>query len=148
MTGRRLIGWWLMAVVLAPLPAAALEFLSVAEPTVLYDAPSAKAKPRFVVARDTPLEMVVTVGAWVKVRDLEGDLAWIEKSLLAAKRTLIVRAERGQVRSAAADSASLVFEAERNVVLDLVEVGPPGWAKVKHRDGQSGFVKATQVWGL
>ena len=24
----------------------------------------------------------------------------------------------------------------------------PGWAKVRHRDGVTGFVRATQVWGL
>jgi len=41
-----------------------------------------------------------------------------------------------------------VFEAERDVVLELVEAVPGGWVKVRHRDGQSGFLKAPQVWGL
>ena len=148
MAGRRGFGFWFSLSLLAPGSALALDYLSVAEPTVLYDAPSAKAKPRFVVARDTPLEVVVTLGALVKVRDVDGDLSWIEKSALAAKRTVIVRAERSQVRASADESALLVFEAERRVVLDLIESGPPGWVKVKHRDGQSGFVKAVQVWGL
>ena len=35
-----------------------------------------------------------------------------------------------------------------DVVLELVEPGPAGWARVRHRDGQQGFVKATQVWGF
>ena len=148
---RRIAGLQLAAVVgmsLTALPALAIDYLSVAEPAVLYDGPSNKAKQRYVVARDTPLEMVLTVGNWTKVRDQEGEMTWIEKSALAPKRTVIVRVDRSQIRAAAVDTAPLVFEAERQVVLDLVEKGPAGWAKVKHRDGQTGFVKAAQVWGL
>lgn len=128
-------------------PALALDYRSVAEATALYDAPSQKAKPLFAIARGTPLELVVTVEGWVKVRDQKGDLAWIEKRLLAEKRTVIVRGDRAQVRAQADDKAPLVFDAEKDVVLDLVEPAA-GWAKVKHRDGQQGFVKAAQVWGL
>jgi SH3-like domain-containing protein len=61
---------------------------------------------------------------------------------------VIVRAERAQVRAAADDKAALVFEAERDVVLELVEAAPGGWVKVRHRDGQGGFLKVPQVWGL
>ena len=82
------------------------------------------------------------------MRDSRGDLAWIEKKQLAEKRNVIVRAERAQVRAAAEEKATLVFEAERDVVLELVETVPGGWARVRHRDGQSGFLKAPQVWGL
>jgi SH3-like domain-containing protein len=77
-----------------------------------------------------------------------GDLVWIEKKQLAEKRNVIVRTDRAQVRVAAEDRATLVFEAEREVVLELVETIPGGWARVRHRDGQSGFLKAPQVWGL
>ena len=148
-----LAGWPLIAISLLVLatPAFALDYLSVAEPAVLYDAPSAKARQLFVIARDTPVERVVIVGAWVKVRDSKGDLVWIEKQSLSEKRTLLVRADRAVVRTAADDNAAVSFEAERDVVLDLVEAAPAvpaGWAKVKHRDGQSGFVKVAQVWGL
>lgn len=129
-------------------PAWALDYRSVAAAAVLYDAPSQKAQPQYVVARGTPVEAVVAVEGWVKVRDLKGELAWIEKRQLDDRRTLIVRAARAQVRAQADDKAALVFEAEKDVVLDLLEAAPPGWAKVKHRDGQGGFVKAGQVWGL
>lgn len=133
---------------LVALPSWAIDYLSVAEPAVLYDGPSFKAKQRYIVARDTPLEMVLAVGNWIKVRDQEGEMTWIEKSALSSKRTVIVRVDRSQIRAAAVDTAPLVFEADRQVILELVEKGPAGWAKVKHRDGQTGFVKAMQVWGL
>lgn len=130
------------------LPAAAADFRSVSERAVLYDAPSTKAKPLYRIAAGTPVELVVSVDAMAKLRDAKGDLAWIEKKYLAEQRTVMVRVERAQVRAAAEDKAALVFEAERDVVLDLVEAAPAGWAKVRHRGGQVGFVKAAQVWGL
>jgi hypothetical protein len=34
------------------------------------------------------------------------------------------------------------------VVLELVEAASGGWVKVRHRDGQGGFLKVPQVWGL
>jgi len=130
-------------------PAWALEFRSVAEAgTVMFDAPSQKAKPLFIIAPGTPVEVVVSLGEWTKVRDATGDLAWIERKSLADKRMLIVAAKSAEVRSQAEAGAPLVFEADKDVLLELVEPGPPGWAKVRHRDGQSGYVRASQVWGL
>ena len=128
--------------------ALALDYRTVAEAAPVYDAPSAKAKPQFVVLGGTPVELVVGLEGWSKVRDSRGDLVWIEKKHLADKRNVIVRADRAQVRAAADDKAALVFEAERDVVLELLEGVAGGWARVRHRDGQSGFLKAPQVWGL
>lgn len=133
----------------AAAPAWALEFRSVAENgVVLFDAPSQKARPLYIIVRDTPVEVVVSLEGWVKVRDVAGDLAWMEKKSLAEKRTLIVTAKRAEVRGQADSSAQLIFEADKDVLLEFVEPGPLGWAKVRHRDGQSGFVRSNQVWGL
>lgn len=129
-------------------PAQALEFLSVSEAAPLYDAPSSKAKPLFVIAAGTPVERVVSLEGWSKVRDSDGGLAWIEKKYLSEKRNVMVRVERAEVHAAADEKSPLVFAAERDVLLELVEAAPGGWIKVKHRDDQSGYLRATQVWGL
>lgn len=127
--------------------ACALDYRSVSETAVLYDAPSQKAKPLFVMAVGTPVEAVVALDAWVKVRDMAGDLAWIERRQLSEQRTLQVRNEAAVVRREASDAAPVVFTAEPDVVLELIEPGPPGWTRVRHRDGQQGFVKSAQIWG-
>ena len=147
MAPRRFVTLLIPLAVLAS-PARALDYRSLTEAAPAYDAPSVKAKPLFVVLAGTPVELVVSLEGWSKVRDSRGDLVWIEKKYLAEKRNLIVRADRAQVRAEADDKAALVFEAERDVVLELLEAAPGGWVKVKHRDGQSGFLKAPQVWGL
>ena len=140
-----LVPWVTLA---AAAPARPIAYRSVAAAAPLSDAPSAKSKALFVALPGTPVELVVSLEGWSKVRDSRGDLAWIEKGHLTEKRNVMVRAERAQVRAAADDKAALVFEAERDVVLELLEAVPGGWAKVKHRDGQAGYLKAIQVWGL
>jgi SH3-like domain-containing protein len=127
--------------------AAALDFRSLNETAVLYDAPSQRARPLFVIAAGTPVEAIVALDAWVKVRDMKGDLAWIERRQLADKRMLQLR-ERAQVRSEPSESAPPVFEAEADVLLEYLEPPAAGWVKVRHRDGPQGFVKSSQIWGL
>ncbi|MDI6749857.1 MAG: SH3 domain-containing protein [Rhodocyclaceae bacterium] len=138
----------LLALAGITLPAGALDYRSITEAAVLFDAPSQKAKPLYVIAAGTPVEVVVSLDAWSKVRDMKGDLAWIERRQLSDRRMLQVRTGGAQVRSEASDSARLVFEAESDVLLEYLDAGPPGWVKVRHRDGETGFVKASQVWGF
>lgn len=125
----------------------ALDYRSVAETAVLFDAPSAKAKPLYVIAAGTPVEAVVALDTWVKVRDMKGDLVWIERRLLSERRMLQVRNAVAQVRANPEENASVVFSAEPDVLLELIEPAGTGWVKVRHRSGQEGFVKTAQVWG-
>jgi len=128
---------------------AAAEFRSVGDnPAVLYDAPSEKAKKLYMLSPGYPLEIVVALEHWSKVRDAGGELSWIENEALGDKRTLMVNVALADVRAAADDGAPLVFQAEQGVVLDLVELTGTGWARVQHRDGQSGYIRIDQVWGL
>jgi SH3-like domain-containing protein len=143
----RRLGFILIAAGMA-VPAWAFEFRSVAESAaVLYDAPSAKAKKLYVVNQGYPVEVVVLVEGWIKVRDINGDLTWIESKNLTDKRTVMVKVPLAQVRQSADENSPVVFQAQQHVILDLLEVGSGGWLRVKHRDGQTGFVKAVQVWG-
>ena len=128
--------------------ASAVEFRSVQDPTaVLYDAPSRQATPLFVVSRSYPLEVIVHLEAWVKVRDHAGALTWIEKKALSDKRMLLVTAPVAEARQRPEDSAPAVFVAVQNVALELLETAPNGWLRVRHSDGATGFLRAAAVWG-
>jgi SH3-like domain-containing protein len=134
----------------------AADFLATADAaTVLYDAPSAKARPLFVLGRDTPLEVIVPVEGWTKVRDVGGTIGWVEKKSLADRRSLVVRVPVADVHASPEDAAPLAFRAEQSVLLELAEpatglttTATPGWVRVRHRDGQVGFVRIAQVFGL
>lgn len=133
----------------AATPALALDFKAVEAPvTILYDAPSAKGKKLFLLKKYTPLEVIVALEGFTKVREPEGAIGWVEKKNLSDQRQLLVTAAKAQVRVAPAADAALVFEAEKGVALELVEPARDGWAKVKHLDGATGMVRITQVWGL
>ena len=134
---------------LAASAAPAGEFRSIAEnATPMYDAPSVKANKLFVASRFYPVEVIVQVDNWTKVRDAAGDLAWVEKKNLTDTRTVVVTAALADVRQKTEDGAPLVFQARQGVALEIVELGVGPWVKVRHRDGQTGFVRASQVWGL
>jgi SH3-like domain-containing protein len=163
--------------------AQAAQFVAVGErPTILYDAPSQRAERQFVVSRQYPLEVLVRLEQWTKVRDMTGDVGWVENKALGMRRFVVVTADSAEVRSAATDAAGVAFTAQRQVLLEVLDaptpapaaspavgapaVGTPaaagapttaggspaalaaGWVRVAHRDGQTGFVRASQVWGV
>lgn len=129
--------------------AAAAEFRSVGDnAAILYDAPSTRANKLFVAGKQLPVEIISTDGTWVKVRDSAGDLAWIERKALTDKRTVIVTVPTADIRQKPEAEAPIAFQAQQGVVLDLVETGNTGWARVRHADGSSGYVRFNQVWGL
>ncbi len=135
------------ATMLAPVATAA-DFKSVgAAPAIMYDAPSEKGRKVFIAPRGMPVEVVLSYGEWTKVRDVSGDLSWVEARALDARRHVIVNVAGAKVRSAADEASPVVFSAERGVLLELAEPISSGWIKVRHRDGQGGFIRAPEVWG-
>ena len=136
------------ALLLQAASAFAVEYRAIGEqPAVLYDAPSAKADRLFVATRYYPFEVLVKLDHWTKVRDADGAVAWVEKKSLGNQSMVLVTVPLADVRGAASAQAPLVFEAYKSVILEVVEPAAEGWLKVRHRDGQSGYIRTTHVWG-
>lgn len=140
---------WLAPILLCgAFHAHAADFVSVGESSaVLYDAPSLKAKKLFLVNRYMPFEQVVTLDNWVKVRDRSGGLYWIEKRVLSNKRYLFALLPLLDVRAEPDFAAARVFQVRQQVALERVEATGTGWLKVRHKDGEGGYVRSTEVWG-
>lgn len=127
----------------------AIEFRSIgASPVVLYDAPSTKGGKLYVAPRGMPVEVVLTYGTWSKVRDMAGDLSWVESKDLIARRNVTVKVSNAKIRTTPDESAPIAFSADKNVLLEMAEAATGGWVKVKHRDGQLGYVKISDIWGI
>ena len=107
------------------------------KPSVMYDAPSTL----------TPLELLVRLDKLTKVRDMEGAIGWVENTSLGERRHVQVSSATAEVHANPAANAPLVFEAQRMVVLEVTGTTTDGWLPVKHRDGQAGFIRLSQVWG-
>ena len=126
----------------------ALEFRSIAaDRTVMYDAPSLQGRKLFLASRLYPVEVIVSLESFAKVRDVSGGLAWVEKKNLSDKHMVLVNVPLAEVRQSPDEKAALIFQAERSVVLELLEYTGTGWLRVRHPDGAVGFIRIAQVWG-
>lgn len=151
---RLILALWCLAPWAAP--ALAADFRATGDPaTVLYDAPSLKARPLFVYGREVPVELLVSVEGWTKVRDAGGTIGWMQTKSLTDKRIVVIRPAFADVRAAPEEGAPVVFRAEKDVLLEVTETAAtptasatPGWVKVRHRDGASGYVRLAQVFGF
>lgn len=128
--------------------AQAADFSSVAPPyAVMYDAPTQKGRKLHIAPAGMPVEVLLTRGDWARVRDASGELSWLQSSALLPRRTLIVEVDQAAIRSAESESAPVVFTVAKGVLLELAEPIRSGWIRVRHRDGESGFIRAAEVWG-
>ena len=137
-----------LLLLLAAAGAQAADYLSVNEDAaVLYDGPSREAKALYVVSRFYPLEVIVNLDAWVKVRDHAGALSWVERKALGPQRMVVVTAPSAQARVRPDENAPPAFVAVQFVVLELLGHAPGGWLRVRHPDGANGYVQTKLVWG-
>jgi SH3-like domain-containing protein len=127
----------------------AVDYKSVgSEPAILYDAPTLRANRLAIAPRGMPLEIVFAQNDWIKVRDSTGALSWVEKKSLVDRRTVVATDPVPvEVRAAPDDGAPSVFRVQTGVLMDLAGAPSAGWVAVRHRDGQSGFVRVGSVWG-
>ena len=138
----------LLALLVGATAAQAVEYVSVSESSaILYDAPSIKAKKLFVVNRYMPFEQVVTLDSWVKVRDRSGGLYWVEKRLLSNKRYVFALLPLVDVRAAPDFGSARLFQVRQQVALERIDSTGTGWIRVRHQDGNTGYVRKTEVWG-
>lgn len=119
------------------------------EDAVMFDAPSDKAKKRYQAPRGMPVEVLAVLQVWVKVRDMQGDVAWVHRDDLADRRTVIATDVIPLYKEPSADNGEW-FQVAHGVILDLQEERPVSehFVRVHHADGQTGFVDMNQVWGL
>jgi len=122
-----------------------------ADATIAFEGPSAKATKQYLYSRGTPLEVVVQIEGWLKVRDALGALAWVEKKTLTDRTNVQIKSPTADALASPDAASSIVFRAENGVLLMLVTPQPPNagaWAQVRHRDGQVGFVRMDALFGL
>jgi SH3-like domain-containing protein len=128
----------------------AAEYQSVGnDPAILYNAPTLRGNRIAIAPRGMPVEMIFAQeDGWARIRDSSGGLAWVEKKSLVAKRT-VVATDPGvlDVHAAPDDNAPIVFRVQPGVLMDLAAPPAGGWVNVRHRDGQSGYVRVGSVWG-
>lgn len=125
----------------------AFDFKTVTDNAVVYDGGSRQANPQFIVLRGTPVEVIVTVEKWVKIREQSGGIGWVERSQIGNAKNVIVLTTT-DVRQQPDNTSPVVFSAAKDLLLESMDQPVGAWIKIKHRDGQTGFVPRRAIWGL
>ncbi|KYF73936.1 hypothetical protein BE11_50540 [Sorangium cellulosum] len=124
------------------------ELLSVKVPVANFRAgPSTSEPVEFTATRYYPVKVLERAGGWCKIKDFEGDLAWVADRLLARIKTVVIKVPRGNVREAPTTSAEVAFRAERGEVFKVLD-RKGRWLRVVNVEGAKGWLREDLAWGM
>jgi len=127
------------------------DFISVkSKQAILFEGPSSTTEKIFIVTEGYPLEVLVSLKDWKKVKDHNGKISWIESKHTQNERTVLILKDDAVIFNQANDKSHKLANVDKFVVLKLnssMFVGD--WAQVKTQiEGLIGFINSREVWGL
>lgn len=94
-----------------------------------------------------PVEVVEEFDAWRKIRDEDGTIGWVHKTMIDGRRNVMIIGKTAQIVRASDDKESRpIIKVEPTVVARLVECGKE-WCKVQV-DGRKGWIEKKALWGV
>jgi SH3-like domain-containing protein len=92
-----------------------------------------------------PMEVIAETPDWRRVRDPDGEVTWMHRSILSGRRTVVTTAST-PMRARADEDAPAEAVAEAGVILAL-ERCRTGWCRVEAQ-GYRGWARADALWGV
>jgi SH3-like domain-containing protein len=137
----------MMLLLFYPMQASA-EMKSVRVKTANFrEAPADDADILFTADRYYPVKIVERKSGWAKVRDFEGEVAWVAERLLNREKTVVIRVEYAIARDKPETSGKQVFRASWSDAFLVKEVRT-GWVSIEGPDGKEAWVLQEATWGL
>ena len=127
------------------------EFMSVsAKQSAMHEAPSDSTKKIFIATEGYPVDVLVSLKEWKKIKDHEGKVSWIKAEDLSKKRTVLANSDEIFFYQQPSISSNILAKVSKNVVLDLLDDSvPQGWIKVYSKAANlEGYVESTSFWGV
>ena len=97
------------------------------------------------VERYHPLSILKRHGDWCLFEDFEGDRGWIHQSLLVDEKTVVVKGDNCNIRSGPGTNHDVLFTVDRGVPFKVLEEKGK-WLKIRHADGDEGWIHRDLVW--
>lgn len=98
------------------------------------------------VHKNYPYRVLKRKGRWLNVRDFEGFKDWIYGPLTDHKSAVVVKVNRANVRKGPGTNYPILFTADMGVSF-LVDEKRGKWLKVRHADGDNGWIFGKLLWG-
>ena len=127
------------------------DFISVkTKQAILFQGPSNVTEKLFIVTEGYPLEVLVSLKDWKKVKDHNGKISWIESKYTHKERTVLILNDDAVIFNQANDKSHKLANVDKFVVLKLnSSMLIDNWAQVKTQiEGLIGFINSEEVWGL
>lgn len=96
--------------------------------------------------QDLPVEIIAEFDTWRQIKDSEGAIAWVHKSLLSGKRTVLIKEPSTPLKRQPKKDAPVVAIVDRNVIAKVKECRSD-WCYVEVK-GHKGWVKRILLWGI
>jgi len=108
--------------------------------------PSTRDPVAFSAERYYPVEVLQRKGGWIKVKDFEGDAAWVHESLVDKTDCVVVKVTRANIRQEPTTKSSVLFTASKGSAFKVLEKKGE-WMLIQHADGDRGWIHQNLTWG-
>ena len=136
-----------LSLIFASSPLAA-EYVSIKKNGVnVRSGPSTEDQVSWEVFKAFPLKILKRENDWANCLDFEGDKGWVHETLLADKKTVIVKKKKINLRDApqTGKDSRIIALVKYGVVFEVI-AKQGEWLKVKHEDTTEGWVHKDLVW--
>lgn len=94
-----------------------------------------------------PVEVVEEFDTWRKIRDVDGTVGWVHKTMLDGKRNAIIKGKKPQiVRIDHEKTSRPLLKVEPAVIVRLVEC-TKDWCRIQI-SGRKGWIEKNILWGI
>lgn len=145
-SSRKIVPLILITMVMWVGPASAKRLSVAGEVANVRSGPGTDHEILWSVGKYYPVDVIKKSGSWYQISDFEGDRGWMHESLLRDIPAVVVKESLVNVRQGPGTNFKVLFQAEKGVSMECLRE-EKGWLKVKHADGEEGWIHKDLVWG-
>jgi SH3-like domain-containing protein len=93
-----------------------------------------------------PVEILRNYEDWRMIRDPDGDKGWVQRSMVAEERTVVVTGAIRALHTGPEAASGILARAEPGVIARLL-LCRDAWCRIS-ASGYTGWVKRTELWGV
>lgn len=132
-------------------PVFSADFVSIStKKAILYEGPSDATDKEYIITEGYPLLVMVRLKDWLKVKDHEGKISWINVSDTAKQRMVMTLKKNVHLFYKPTINSVHLATVDEFVTLKLLSsYDSNGWIEVKTLTGYiEGYVRKEDVWGF